>query len=167
MLLFPATPPPSSCVSYLDRNRTFPKLPFPSSLCSTKSSMVYFGAWSFLGTAYTGSASVSVNAIEMSAGPSQETPCSSGGNCWSGNRRGEGSTITAGVSTFGCRNCGRSCRCQSRRSSDDPRLANAHRTFPTNGVTFFWSSGLNTGGRTANGLDFESKNILRAPPVSK
>lgn len=76
----PATPVPSCCASHLDQNCTFPKLPFPSSLCSAKSSMAYLGVWSFLGMAYTGSASVPVIDIETSVGPSQETPCNSEGN---------------------------------------------------------------------------------------
>ncbi len=70
---------------------TLPKLPFPSILCRTKSSIVNLGWWSFLGTAYRGSSSVSspVIALLPSAGPSHETPCSSAGGGRSGSGNGE------------------------------------------------------------------------------
>lgn len=54
---------------------TLPKLPLPSILCSTKSSIAYLGWGSFLGTAYRGSSdTASVNGVLTSPGPSHEMP---------------------------------------------------------------------------------------------
>lgn len=66
---------------------TLPKLPFPSILCRMKSSMVNLDWWSFLGTAYRGSSSLSasVTILPTSVGASHETPCMSAGRGWSEN----------------------------------------------------------------------------------
>lgn len=66
-----------------------PKLPFPNILCRMKSSTVYLGWWSFLGTAYRGSSSVCTSVIDLltSPGVSHETPCNSAGAGRSGRRK--------------------------------------------------------------------------------